>query len=247
MFCSLQSKRILITGASSGIGQASAHLVASRGGIPILLGRSVDRLEETKNWIIEKGLSCGEIISDDLSTETAIDLAVAKISAPVDGAVFSAGISKPMPLQMAGYEYLLQTLSINTLSPFVMLGKLQKKRLLNLKSSVIFLSSIAAITGTKGTFAYAASKGALNGAIRALSDELAKKQMRVNVVSPAVVKTNIWTEEQDVYLEAQAKKYPLGLASAEDIAATIVFLLSESSMTITGENIVIDSGCTNIS
>ena len=147
----------------------------------------------------------------------------------------------------AGYEYLLQTLSINTLSPFVMLGKLQKKRLLNLKSSVIFLSSIAAITGTKGTFAYAASKGALNGAIKALSDELAKKQMRVNVVSPAVVKTNIWTEEQDGYLEEQAKKYPLGLASAKDIAATIVFLLSESSMTITGENIVIDSGCTNIS
>jgi NAD(P)-dependent dehydrogenase (short-subunit alcohol dehydrogenase family) len=247
MFCSLHSKRILITGASSGIGQATAQVVASRGGIPILLGRNIQRLEETKNLILKKGYGCGEIISDDLSTEAFIELAIAKITAPIDGVVFSAGISRPMPLHLAGYEYLLQTLSINTLSPFVMLGKLQKKRLLNLKASVVFLSSIAAVTGTKGTFAYAASKGALNGAIRALSDELAKKQMRINVVSPAVVKTNIWSQEQDGYLEEQAKKYPLGLASAEDIAATIVFLLSESSMTITGENIVIDSGCTNIS
>jgi enoyl-[acyl-carrier-protein] reductase (NADH) len=81
----------------------------------------------------------------------------------------------------------------------------------------------------------------------ALADELAKKQIRVNAISPAVVRTAIFTEAQEGYLSEQENKYPLGLASAEDIAATIVFLLSDSSMAITGENIVIDSGCPNIS
>lgn len=247
MFCNLQSKRVLVTGASSGIGQSAAELIARAGGTPILLGRNNDRLIQTRDLILADGFSCGELIAEDLSEEAGIDRAVNALSSPINGIVFSAGISKPIPLQLSGRDYLLETLSINTISPFLMLSKLQKKRKLSSGSSIVFISSIAALTGTKGTFAYAASKGALNGAVKALADELGKKTIRVNAISPAVVRTGIWTHEQEGYLLEQEQKYPLGLASSDDIAASITFLLSDSAITITGQNIVIDSGCTDIS
>ncbi len=247
MFCNLFDKKILITGASSGIGSETAFVSASRGATPILVGRDIERLENVKNRILESEYRCGNIYSIDLSTSEGVNKLVRNIKEPVDGIVFSAGISKPRPLQLITEEYLDENFSINTFSPFLILSKLQKSRLISPNASIVFLSSIAAVTGTKGTVIYSASKGALIGASKALADELSKKKIRVNVVSPAVVRTAIFSSEQEGYLEEQSKKYPLGLASTLDIAATIVFLISDSSISITGENIVIDSGCTNIS
>jgi NAD(P)-dependent dehydrogenase (short-subunit alcohol dehydrogenase family) len=247
MFCTLKAKRILITGASSGIGAETAYLVASQGGLPVLSGRDSGRLTALRERILNDKFECSEILSMDLSSDEGVAQLFDGLNGALDGIVFSAGISKPTPLQFVTEEYLKQNFSINTFSPFLILSRLQKRRMINPRASIVFLSSIAAVTGTKGTFTYSASKGALIGASKALSDELAKKQIRVNVISPAVVRTAIFTAEQEGYLEEQAKKYPLGLASAKDIAASIVFLLSDSSRLITGENIVIDSGCTNIS
>jgi NAD(P)-dependent dehydrogenase (short-subunit alcohol dehydrogenase family) len=84
------------------------------------------------------------------------------------------------------------------------------------------------------------------GSLGALTDELSKKLIRVNSVAPAVVRTGIWTEDQEVYLKKQEESYPLGMAGADDIAAIISFLLSDQSKLIVGQNFVVDSGCTYI-
>lgn len=247
MFCDLTGKRILITGASSGIGDATAKMVAARGGIPYLLGRNVERLNAVKASIIDAGGAVGGVLSSDLAQQDGRDALLTSLGADTfAGIVFSAGISKPMPLHLINEAYVEETFNTNAKSIFLILSNLIKKRKLENSASVVFLSSIAAVTGTKGTFAYSASKGALLGSLKALTDEFSKKLIRVNAVSPAVVRTAIFTEEQELYLKQQEESYPLGLAGADDIAAIISFLLSDQSKLIVGQNFVVDSGCTYI-
>jgi NAD(P)-dependent dehydrogenase (short-subunit alcohol dehydrogenase family) len=242
----LKTKRILITGASSGIGAKTAEVVAECGGIPILVGRDNSRLNQVAKCIESLGNSVGGCISSDISTESGIQAVIERIDAPLDGIVFSAGIAKHSPIQYATLEYLIETFTTNTFSPLLLLGGLVKARMLNVNASLVFLASISALTGRRGTFAYAGSKGALIGFEKALADELDKKKIRVNVVSPAIVNTNIWTKEQQGFLDEQSKSYPLGLPSVEAVASTITFLISNASSLINGQNLVIDSGCKDI-
>jgi NAD(P)-dependent dehydrogenase (short-subunit alcohol dehydrogenase family) len=247
MFCDLSDKSILVTGASSGIGEATAKIVADRGGIPYLFGRSTERLQKVKEDILRSGGKVGGVFACDLTNQQDRDTAVVDlVDAQFHGVVFSAGMSKPTPIQLITEAYIDEVFAINAKSVFLMLSSLVKRRKLVNASSVVLLSSIAASTGTKGTFAYSASKGALQGALKALTDEFSKKLIRINSVAPAVVRTNIWTAEQETYLQEQELIYPLGLAKSDDIAAIIAFLLSEQSKLIVGQNLVIDSGCTNI-
>jgi NAD(P)-dependent dehydrogenase (short-subunit alcohol dehydrogenase family) len=247
MFCDLTGKKILITGASSGIGEATAKMIAARGGVPYLLGRNVERLNAVKAAIIDAGGVVGGVVPSDLAQQDGREAFMASLGADTfAGVVFSAGISKPMPLHLINESYIDETFNTNVKSIFLILANLIKKRKLENSASVVFLSSIASVTGTKGTFAYSASKGALVGSLRALTDEFSKKLIRVNAVAPAVVRTGIWTEEQELYLKQQEDSYPLGLAGADDIAAIISFLLSDQSKLIVGQNFVVDSGCTYI-
>ena len=247
MFCDLTGKRILVTGASSGIGEATAKMIAARGGVPYLLGRNVERLNAVKAAIVDSGGVVGGVVASDLAHQDGREAFMASLGADsFAGVVFSAGISKPMPLHLTNESYIDETFNINVKSIFLLLASLIKKRKLDNSASVVFLSSIASVTGTKGTFAYSASKGALVGALRALTDEFSKKLIRVNAVAPAVVRTGIWTEDQELYLKQQEESYPLGLAGADDIAAIISFLLSDQSKLIVGQNFVVDSGCTYI-
>jgi NAD(P)-dependent dehydrogenase (short-subunit alcohol dehydrogenase family) len=247
MFCDLTGKKILVTGASSGIGEATAKMIAARGGVPYLLGRNVERLNAVKAAIVDAGGMVGGVIPSDLARQEGRETFMASLGADTfAGIVFSAGISKPMPLHLINEAYIDETFNTNVKSIYMMLAGLIKKRKLENSASVVFLSSIASLTGTKGTFAYSASKGALVGSLRALTDEFSKKLIRVNAVAPAVVRTGIWTEEQELYLNQQEESYPLGLAGADDIAAIISFLLSDQSKLIVGQNFVVDSGCTYI-
>jgi NAD(P)-dependent dehydrogenase (short-subunit alcohol dehydrogenase family) len=247
MYCDLTGKKILITGASSGIGEATAKMVAARGGLPFMLGRNVERLNSVKAAIVDAGGVVGGMVAADLAQQDGREAFMASLGADTfAGVVFSAGISKPMPLHLINESYIDETFNTNVKSIFLILASLVKKRKLENSASVVFLSSIASVTGTKGTFAYSASKGALVGSLRALTDEFSKKLIRVNAVAPAVVRTGIWTDEQELYLKQQEESYPLGLAGADDIAAIISFLLSDQSKLIVGQNFVVDSGCTYI-
>ena len=239
-FVDLTNKSILVTGASSGIGRSLSVLAASLGAKLVLTGRNEERLEETRSQLAGDGHIC---IAGDLGDRAAI-AGLAKTKMSLNGFVHCAGISKPVPLRLASDGVIDQTFNTNLISMIFLLRDLLKANRLEIGASIVCVSSIASLTGTQGTVLYSSSKAALMGAVRPLAVELSRKKMRVNSVAPAVVKTEIWTADQEVWLQKQGENYPLGLGEAIDVANAAAFLLSDAAAYMTGTEVVLDGGCT---
>lgn len=239
---SLEGKTILVTGASSGIGRASAIECSKLGARVVITARNEERLKET--------LSAMEgdnhlVIPCDLSDEASIDNLVAELP-EIQGLLNNAGFTKTLPIQFISSEDLTSILGVNTVAPILLLQKLLKKKKLKKGASVVFTSSMAGIGfSSVGNSMYAASKGAISAFIRCAAKELAPKGIRVNAVCPAMVDTGILnagtiSSEQ---LEENKKRYPLGrFGKPEEIAWAIIYLLSDASAWVTGDNIIIDGG-----
>ena len=239
---SLDGKTILVTGASSGIGRASAIECSKMGAKVVITARNEDRLKETlSNMEGNNHL----VIPCDLSDETCIDNLVAAVP-EMQGLLNNAGFTKTLPIQFISGVDLNSVLRTNTVAPILLLQKLLKKKKLKKGSSVVFTSSMAGIGhSSAGNSMYAASKGALSAFIRCAAKELAHKGIRVNAVCPAMVDTGILSsgtisEEQ---LREDMKRYPLGrYGRPEDVAWAIIYLLSNSSSWVTGDNLILDGG-----
>lgn len=239
---SLEGKTILVTGASSGIGRASAIECSKMGASVVITARNEERLQETLLAMEGKNHF---VFPCDLSDETGIDNLVNNVPV-LNGLLNNAGFTKTLPIQFINSGDLNSILRINTMAPVLLLQKLLKKKKLKKSSSVVFTSSMAGIGFTSvGNSMYAASKGALSAFIRCAAKELAPKGIRVNAVCPAMVDTGILdsgtiSKEQ---LEEDKKRYPLGrYGRPEDIAWAIIYLLSDASSWVTGDNLVIDGG-----
>jgi NAD(P)-dependent dehydrogenase (short-subunit alcohol dehydrogenase family) len=127
----------------------------------------------------------------------------------------------------------------------LLIQNLLKKKKIAKNASIVFVSSVVALTGLPSTSLYAASKAALNSYARVLASELAPQRIRVNCISPGIIKTN-FIEREGVISASQLTtledQYPFGFGEPEDISSIIMFLLSDDSKWITGTNIVIDGG-----
>ena len=114
--------------------------------------------------------------------------------------------------------------------------------------SILFISSIYALVGMPGQIGYSASKGAVNSAVRAMAIELARRKVRVNALSPGLVRTDMINEAFKILTEEQVRRleeaFPLGVGSPEDVAKAAVFLLAPQNSWITGTDFIIDGGYT---
>lgn len=241
---SLQGKTILVTGASSGIGRAVAIECSKMGAKVIITARNESRLSQTMNELEGDG---HQMVLCDLSNETEIDNLVSDLP-EIQGLVNNAGFTKILPVQFISTDDINSILKVNTVAPMVLLQKLLKKKKLKKGASVVFTSSMAGLgNSTVGNSMYTASKGAISAFIRCAALELAPKNIRVNAVCPAMVDTGILdsgtvSQEQ---LEEYLKNYPLGrYGKPDDIAWATIYLLSDASSWITGDNLVIDGGVT---
>lgn len=242
---SLEGKTILVTGASSGIGQATAIECSKMGASVVLCGRNVERLNETKALLVGENHM---IFDGDLSQEDVIGSLVASVP-QLDGVVLSAGKGMTLPFQFSTREKFDEIFNINFFSPIEVLRLLIKKKKLNQNSSVVFIVSIG---GTQcfsvGNSVYGASKAALQAMVNFCAQELASKKVRVNGICPGMVETPLirrgtLTDEQ---LKEDMDKYPLKrYGYPEDIAYGSIYLLSAASSWITGQSIVIDGGITS--
>lgn len=241
---SLEDKTILVTGASSGIGRATAVECSRLGANVVISARNEERLEETKKMMAE-----GEhqIVPLDLANNDSIEEFVASLP-KLDGVVLNAGYTSLSPLPFIKEENLKSILQVNTIAPILLLRTLLKKKKITKNSSVVFTSSLAGLGCTSvGNAMYTASKGAISSFIKCAALELAPKNIRVNAVCPGMVDTGILdkgliTEEQ---LKQDSKNYPLGrYGKPEEIAYAIIYLLSDASSWTTGTNLVIDGGVT---
>lgn len=239
---SLEGKTILVTGASSGIGQATAITCSKMGARVIITGRNEARLQETFDSLTGEGHV--QIVAD-LTVQTDIE-DLSKGIEKLDGIVLCAGRGLSLPVLYSTREKFDAVFDINFFSPVELLRVLVKKKKLSFDSSVVFIVSIGGTTKwTPGNAVYGASKAALKSMAQYFALELAPKRIRVNGICPGMVDTPLIhqgtiSEEQ---MEKDKEKYPLNrYGQPEDIAYGAVYLLSDASSWLTGQSIVIDGG-----
>lgn len=239
---SLEGKTILVTGASSGIGRATAIECSKMGATVIITARTEEKLKETLSMLEGEN---HRLIVCDLTQQDQIDDMVLNLPV-INGMVNNAGKVLTAPVQFIKESSLDDILRTNTIAPIVLLQKLLKKKKIAKEGAVVFTSSVAA-TGevTAGNAMYVASKGAITSFIRCAALELSAKSIRVNAVCPGMIDTplihgNSITDEQ---LEENKKTYPLGrFGRPEEVAWAIIYLLSDTSKWVTGVNFIIDGG-----
>ena len=238
---SLQGKTILITGASSGIGQTTAVVCAQMGADVVITGRDAERLQATADLMETHNA----MIAADLTNNEDVERLVAALP-PLDGAVLCAGNSTTLPLQFGTREKFDDMFNVNFFAPVELLRLMYKKKILQKGASVVLIASIGGTHSfMPGNGVYGASKAALNSLMKYAAREYASRKVRVNSICPGMVDTPLIhrgtiTEEQ---LAEDAKRYPLGrYGKPDDIANGAVYLLSDASSWLTGHDLVIDGG-----
>lgn len=238
---SLKDKTILVTGASSGIGQGIALLCSKMGAIVVINGRNEVRLQNTLAQMEGKDHL---IVQGDLTNFADIPDIVSKIP-NLDGVVHCAGIGSRVLCKMVQESDIDQTMTINFKAPVMLQAELLKQKKINKNSSIVFIASMAQDSPSIGNALYAASKSAIISYAQCLQLELAPRLIRVNCISPAMVWTDLIfkggiTKEQ---LQEDEKKYPLKrYGRPEDIANLAVYLLSDASSWMGGSNVKITGG-----
>ncbi|MBQ6167369.1 MAG: SDR family oxidoreductase [Muribaculaceae bacterium] len=239
---SLEGKTILVTGASSGLGQATAIACARMGANMVITGRNAERLQETFNQI--DAPSKVQTLAD-ITVKDDLERLVASLP-PLDGAVLCAGNSTTLPLQFGTREKFDEMFEVNFFAPIELLRLMYKKKVLQKRASVVIIASIGGTHSfMPGNGVYGASKAALNSVMKYAAREYASRKIRVNSICPGMVDTPLIhrgtiTEEQ---LAEDAKRYPLGrYGHPEDIANGALYLLSDASSWLTGHDLVIDGG-----
>ena len=240
----LSGRKILVTGASSGIGRATAVLAAQMGATVVLSGRDPARLAETKGMMT--GLE-HVTLPHDLADLTSMSAFVEALPV-LDGVVSCAGANQLKPLKFIDAQYLARMNVINFQSPLVLVNELAKKKKLSGGGSIVFISSIGALIATPGNAAYAGAKAGLIASARILALELSKQRIRVNCVSPGMVRTPMADQMlQSLSPELKAMDemlYPLGYGVPDDVAASVIYLLSAAARWVTGINLILDGGYT---
>ncbi len=238
---SLEGKIVLVTGASSGIGKATAIICSKLGAKVIAVGRNEERLKDTISQL--EGEEHLYFVCDLQSSEQ-IDNMIQSLP-EIHGLVNNAGTSIMAPVQFIKEDTFKNLLQIDTISPIILLQKLLKKKLLKRGASVVFTSSMAAMGDVApGNSMYVACKGAISSFVQCAALELGPKGIRVNAVCPAMTDTPLAhegvTEEQ---FAAFKNRYPLGtIGEPEDIGFGIAYLLSNAAKWVTGTNMIIDGG-----
>jgi NAD(P)-dependent dehydrogenase (short-subunit alcohol dehydrogenase family) len=243
----LSGKTILVTGASSGIGKATAINASKLGATLIITARNEQRLKETFDSLECTESSAHKMILADLTVEDDVKNLLTEVPA-LDGLVLCAGKGLTLPLQFATREKFDDIFDVNFFAPVELLRMLFKKKLLQKSASVVMMASIG---GTQrfscGNGIYGASKSALNSIMKFAAKEFATRKIRVNSICPAMVETPLihsGTLTNEQLLEDQ-KNYPLGrFGTPEDVAYAAIYLLSDAASWITGQSIVLDGGVT---
>lgn len=241
---SLEGKTILVTGASSGIGRATAITCSQMGATVVVTGRNEQRLQETFDAL--EGDGHMQIVADIASDEQ-IDALVEQLPT-LHGLVNNAGITETCPTQFIKRDNLEKVMEVNTIAPILLTQKILKKKKIGKGSSIVFTCSISGTcVCVGGNVLYSASKGAIHGFMRNAALDLAAKGIRVNDVCPGMIDTHILDAgtigEEELKLEAQ--KYPMKrFGKPEEVAYGIIYLLSDASSFCTGSSIVMDGGFT---
>jgi NAD(P)-dependent dehydrogenase (short-subunit alcohol dehydrogenase family) len=240
----LTGKRIVVTGASSGIGRACAILASRLGASVVLVARDEKRLGETLGQMTGGGHVAISFDLDNLENFEALFKQCAS-EKKLDGVVHAAGIGPAMPIQSISLALMREVMNINYFA-FMELVKWFSKKKYSSGGSIVGISSVSGVVGWQGVSLYGGSKGAMDSSVRSLAIELASKKIRVNSVVPSFIRTTMNDESISVGGDEAARQFlakqPLGIGEPKDVANAVVFLLSDAARFITGTQLVVDGG-----
>ena len=243
---SLENKTILVTGASSGIGKATAIECAKLGATVVVTARNEERLSAV---LAELDTTYGQkhqMIIADISTSEGINQLISTLPV-LDGVYSNAGIAiGNSPIKFIGEDQLQSLMQTNTYSHVMLAKMLFKKKLIAKNGSMVFTASIGGtLSYGPGNTLYGMSKNALLAFAKYAAIEFAPRGIRVNCVSPGMIETPLINldalTDEDKAIDAD--KYLLKrYGKPEEVARTTAFLLGDASSFITGTTIVVDGG-----
>lgn len=243
-----RGKKIIVAGASSGIGQKTAIRLSELGAKTILIARREELLAETMEMLSGEEHT---YYSADLSVTGDIEELVKLIvseQGKIDGLVYCAGISKGRPLMQCRPETVGEVFNTNFFGFLETVRQVCRKGRFNEGMRIVGISSIASMRGSKSQTMYSASKAAMDGAVRCIAKEVADKGICINTVAPGMTRTKMWDsflerygEESNSVRDMMHDQY-LGLIETDDVADAIVFLLSQRARMITGTTLPLGGG-----
>ena len=246
---SLEGKTIVVTGASSGIGRQCAISCSQMGATVVLIARNKERLCETLSQMEGlRNLSVSIDLTDFEGLKSCVKEIIETVG-PIDGLVNCAGISTTLPFKLINEQKMDEFFRTNVFSAmeltkhFCQIGHVRQTG-----ASIIFLSSIMGLVGENAKSLYSMTKGALISAVRSLACEYARRKIRFNAISPGAILTPInqglpHMKDSEARLALEAK-HLLGLGEVTDIANACIYLLSDASRWVTGQNLIVDGGYT---
>lgn len=246
-FSDLENKKILVTGASRGIGNAIAKSLAKQKAVVIFNYRSNEEAaNKLKDELLSLGASGAYALSFDITDtdkmKSEIDLFVKEYGA-ISGLVNNAGISKDQLSLRVKPEDIETTLNVNLKATMILTNHMTRQFLKANDVSIVNMSSVVGLMGNTAQTVYAASKAGIIGYTKAYAKEMASKKMRANAICPGFIETEMTAALEEKAKEKYIEAIPLkSYGSCEDVANLTLFLLSNASRYITGEVIKVDGG-----
>jgi NAD(P)-dependent dehydrogenase (short-subunit alcohol dehydrogenase family) len=248
-FLGFDSQWVIVTGASSGLGRATAVCLARQGARVVLVARDEKRLGETAAMLDG---SEHRILQMDLRQADGIGPAITDLRhdiGPIYGLCHAAGNVETRPLSSNKVSVVESMLEVNLVAGLELARAVCRRNVMEpAGGSLVFISSIYSQVGMPGQISYCAAKGAVNSAVRAMAIELARRSIRVNSVSPGLVMTEMAEGALSLlsndHVQQLHAAHPLGIGTPEDVARAATFLLAPGTKWITGTDLVIDGGFT---
>ncbi len=238
---SLKGKKVLITGATGGIGGALVKKFVSLEGSVLATGTNTEKLDNLK-----KDFPNINILKFDISDHKKIEEFIENVSSQLTGLdvlINNAGINKDnISLRMTEDEW-KKVIDVNLGSTFLMCKYAIKKMLKNKYGRIVNITSIVGHTGNLGQSNYAASKAGIIGMSKSLAIEYAKKNITINCVSPGFIKSKMTDNIVESVKAVLTSRIPMAkLGTGEDVSNTVAFLSSDAASYITGETIHVNGG-----